>query len=92
MIELIDGYAIKVSKNCYIIGKHSVCTNKNSGEQTEYFKEIGYYPTIEGAIRSARKHLQKEALLKFKGSLAEAIKTISEIEERFNMLLDSIPL
>lgn len=90
MINLIDGYGIKVSSNCYTIGKQSMRTNKETNKQTEVFTELGYYPTVQSALKGVRKHLHRDVLVDFEGSLSEAIKAISEMEDRFNALLEQV--
>lgn len=90
MIKLIDGYGIKVSSGCYTIGKQSMRTNKKTGEQTECFTEMGYYTTVQSALKGVRKHLHRDILDKFDGTLAEAIQIINEMETRFNSMLEGI--
>lgn len=83
MIDLIDGYKIEVLDRCYAIGKYQKETSKKTGETKLIFKRSGYYTTIQNALINARKHLIRDVLESFNGSLVAAIEAIRALDERF---------
>lgn len=90
MINLIDGFKIKATSNCYEVGKDHDEKNKETGEIKTIFKAMAFYTTLPGALKGARKLLHREALKSFDGSLQEAVAAIRSLDERFNALLETI--
>ena len=90
MINLIDGFKIKATSNCYEVGKDHDEKNKETGEIKTIFKAMTFYTTFSGAMKGARRLLHREALKSFDGSLQEAVAVIRSLDERFNALIENI--
>ena len=90
MIEVFDNWAIRVDDRCYTIGKHATQKKKNTGEETPVFNVEGYYGTLAGAGNGIRKHMQRDVLEEFEGTLADAILRISELEDKFTEFLSKV--
>lgn len=90
MIYLIDNWAIDVTPICYSIGKKCKRKNKNTGEEVDDFSVVGYYTSLTGAIKGARKHMRRETLRKFDGFLEDAVKELKALDERLSERLVAV--
>jgi len=90
MINLIDGFKIKATSNCYEVGKDHDEKNKKTGEIKTIFKAAAFYSTLPGALKGARRLLHREALKSFDGTIQEAIAVIRSLDERFNASVENI--
>lgn len=81
MIKIDETHFITADPYCFILQeKKTVQDGKTKGE--EYFENIGYYTSIESALKGllkkeTRKFLAKQDIV----SLKETIKEIKKIEE-----------
>ena len=82
MIQINENIFITADTHCFILQEKKIkAGGKNAG--TEYFNILGYYPTIDSAlkgllIKETRKYVSKTDVV----SLKEAIKEVQKIENQ----------
>ena len=80
MIRIIDEYAIDADTNCCTLMQQGVtATGKNAGEQ--FWKTLGYYPTVSGCLQGLQKHLQRQAVQTADMTLGEAYVAFRKLYE-----------
>lgn len=88
MIKLDDQYCIDVDSYNYTLQKVSTAlTGKNAGK--EYYKAIGYYSDITGALEAYYKENVRQELSKGSMTLTEALRTISDVADRVTQTIRS---
>jgi len=81
MIRINDEYAIDADIHCYTLcQKGIVATGKNAGEQ--FWKTLGYYPTVSGCLQGLQKHLQRQAVQTEDMTLNEAYEAFRKLYEQ----------
>lgn len=79
MIQITDRFYLNANSNCYVLQEKTTVkdeSSKNYGQ--EIFKDLGYYTTLEGALKGILKIGTREYISK------EQINTICELEEVIN--------
>lgn len=87
MIELFDGYFVRVDENCYSLQRHTGHRNKKTGK--EVTKVYGYYSGLEGALKRLAKELAMERHRGGLQGLREAINAIRESNEKVEQYIKS---
>ena len=86
MIRLTDGYAISVDSHCYTVGipKKQVTTNSKTGEtkESEVMTEAKYFSTLDKALEGWWRIMRKKELIKFEGSIKEALELVKKLDEK----------
>jgi len=78
MIRIIDEYAIDADTNCCTLMQQGVtATGKNAGEQ--FWKTLGYYPTVSCCLQGLQKHLQRQAVQTTDITLGEAYEAFTKL-------------
>lgn len=91
MIELFDDFVIKVDDTQYILAKRYI-SKKKDGTESEAFKNIGYYSTLNHTIQGFTKRLVMDNLRNQDRTLTEAVETIREIADRVEKFVtENIP-
>lgn len=85
-IRINENYGIGVGPDQYTLYK--IGKNKNSGKET--FNAIGYYGTLQGALKAWLKQAIRDGLdLNMEFSLTEAVERISAVVDGCNKLIES---
>ena len=90
MVKVTDRFYINASTTCYTLQEKTIIKDKKSknyGKET--FKDIGYYPTIDGCIRgllktTIREYVGKKEVNTLK-ELLEEVKAQEELIKSFNL-------
>lgn len=81
-IKLIDGYECFVDSMNYML-----CRRKKNRKGEEYLTTIGYFSSLEGALRGLGKVLATDALENRSMTLTEAVRTIVASNERLEKFI-----
>lgn len=87
MIELFNGYFVRVDENCYSLQRHTGHMSKKTGK--EVAKVYGYYSGLEGALKRLAKELAMEKHRDGLQGLREAINAIRESNEKVEQYIKS---
>lgn len=79
-IELKNGYYISIDTMCYTLKQKYTGKNK-SGEEKKAERTIGYYSSMEGAVRKYIELCQIDVLDGERVSIEEYVKTIEQVNE-----------
>ncbi len=82
MIKIDDTYSITADSHNYILQEKKISQNEE-GKNEEYLTNIGYYTTIDNALKGLlkkemRKYLSKDTIQ----TLKDAVKEFKKIEEK----------
>lgn len=88
MVRVIDDYVIENDELNYTVkvDKHKVSVDKN-GVETQVFDTKGHYTSFPGAVKGIRNLMVANSLSEKVMSLDEALKTIQDIDKRFEELI-----
>lgn len=81
-IKLIDGYECFVDSQNYTLARRR---KNQKGE--EYLTTLGYYSSLEGALRGLGRALATDALENRSMGLTDAVRTIVESNKRLEELI-----
>lgn len=87
MIELFDGYFVRVDENCYSLQRRTGRKDKKTGKDVT--KVYGYYTGLEGALKRLAKELAMERHRGGLYGLREAIDAIRESNEKVEQYIKS---
>lgn len=89
MIELFDGYRIVPDDYSYKLVKYAGDKVYADGKTRKVQKVIGYFPSVESALKSLAKELAREKVSASVGGLTEAIGAIVESNRRVEKYIES---
>lgn len=84
MIKLVNGYVVKIDTLGYTL---MLTTDKTDKHGKTVYKSLGYYSTLQSAIKACIREINREQFSKNTYSLAEAIKIIEENNKLMSDLL-----
>lgn len=81
-IKLIDGYECFVDSQNY-----TLCRRKRSKDGKDYLTTLGYFSSLEGALKGLGKALATDALENRSMTLTEAVETIVASNKRLEKFI-----
>ena len=90
MIEITDRFYIDADSNCYSLKEKTIVQDENSKNYgKEIYKDLGYYPTLEGCLNGILKTTAREFIgEKQKHSIEElrqVVKYQTEVIQSLNL-------
>ena len=81
MIQITDRFYITADTHCYTLQEKTIIKDENSKNYgNEIYKDLGYYVTIESAIKGMIKILTREYMSK------KEVNTLKELQEKIEEL------
>lgn len=90
MIRVDDDFIIDVDSMNYMPKVKRIRTNKETGEKYEHYEVLGYYSTLQGAIRGVLDYKVRILSSVEEKPLETALKEVERIYKQFNELLGRI--
>ena len=93
MIKITDQYFIEVSNSpvCYTLKRRWMSQPKDATkEPTERFAVIGFYPSVEGALKGIAEQIVADAFSVESYSLEEAINMIVEKRDEVMRMIEGL--
>lgn len=82
MIKIDKTHFITADSNCFYLQEKRI-SQEGESKGKEYYAILGYYPTIDGALKGLlKKEIKKYISKETEDSLKEAIQEIDKIEKR----------
>jgi len=89
MIELFDGYRIIPDECSYMLVKYFGEKVYSDGKLRKHQNIIGYYSTVQNALKALAKELARERLSEAVVGLSGAIEAIDESNKRVEKYIES---
>lgn len=76
MIQITNRFYIDADSNCYSLKEKTIIQDENSKNYgKEIYKDLGYYPTLEGCLNGILKTVTRQFIGK------EEINTLNDLKE-----------
>ena len=87
MIRVTENYCIDVDEQCYTVNFDKHQTDKKGNH---VYVTVGYYGTLENAIKGVIKDMNKKQLKDGEHTLKEALTIVKENNNKFTELLREV--
>lgn len=83
MIKITDTYLVKVETNpvCYTLVRRRTSKPKDGGEPNATYANIGYYGSLQNALKGALDRVKADRLVDKNLKLSEAIEILREADD-----------
>lgn len=90
MIKVIDNYYIGADERNFIVYRQGEGKSRTTDEKYDKVKAIGFYGSLQNALRGVYKEVQLEAIQTPTLELEEALKKLEEIEKWFEVVITDV--
>lgn len=87
MIRINDKYGIKVEEENYVLVRLRIASEKSKHAGTEQRVTLGYYTSLESALKGALRFVEMDTLESGDFTLNAAIEAVTAIRDSYGELL-----